>query len=103
MQNILICGATGFIGRNLLEFYLKKNRGTAYCRNLGLKKTKAKFIAFIDSDDLWSRNKLKTQIYFMNKNNYEFTYSYYETFNENGITLNKILTFFDILSLISLW
>lgn len=24
MQNILICGATGFIGRNLLEFYLKK-------------------------------------------------------------------------------
>ena len=80
------------IFKNIKIFYLKKNRGTAYCRNLGLKKTKAKFIAFIDSDDLWSRNKLKTQIYFMNKNNYEFTYSYYKTFNENGITLNKILT-----------
>ena len=78
--------------KNIKIFYLKKNQGTAYCRNFGLKKTKSKFIAFMDSDDLWTRNKLKTQIYFMNKNKYEFTYSYYKTINENGITLNKILT-----------
>ena len=61
-------------------FFLKKNKGTAYCRNLALKKAKTKYIAFIDSDDIWKKNKLKKQIAFMKKNSYDFTYTNYETF-----------------------
>ena len=37
-------------------FYLKKNKGTAYCRNLAIKKSKSYYLAFIDSDDTWEKN-----------------------------------------------
>ena len=61
-------------------YFLKKNKGAAYCRNLAIKKSNSDYIAFIDSDDLWKKNKLKLQINFMKKNNYFFTYTYYKTF-----------------------
>ena len=51
-------------------FFLKKNKGTGYCRNLAIKKSKNSFIAFIDSDDLWMKNKLNYQISFMKKITY---------------------------------
>ena len=63
-------------------FWLKKNKGAGFCRNYAIKKTKSPYIAFIDSDDIWKKNKLKNQINFMTKNNYSFTYTYYETFGE---------------------
>ena len=53
------------------------NQGQAEARNLGLKKSKSIFIAFIDSDDIWKKNKLTNQIAFMKANNYNFTYSDY--------------------------
>ncbi len=61
-------------------YWLKKNRGAAFCRNFALKKIKSDFVAFIDSDDFWKKNKLKKQINFMVRNNYNFTYTYYKTF-----------------------
>jgi teichuronic acid biosynthesis glycosyltransferase TuaG len=63
-------------------YRLKKNKGAGFCRNYAIKKTKSPYIAFIDSDDIWKKNKLKNQINFMTKNNYSFTYTYYETFGE---------------------
>ena len=72
-------------------FYLKKNKGAAYCRNLAIKKSKSYYIAFIDSDDLWKKNKLKFQIGFMQKNNYFFTYTNYKTFKIKSSIKNTIL------------
>ena len=69
-------------------FWLKKNRGAAYCRNFAINKSKSKYLAFIDSDDIWKKNKLKLQLKYMKKNNYDFTYTYYETF---GIKSKKII------------
>ena len=46
-------------------------------RNIGIKKCKTKYIAFLDSDDLWTKNKLKTQIDFMEKNKLLFSHSSY--------------------------
>ncbi len=74
-------------------FWLKKNKGAAYCRNFAINKTNSNFIAFIDSDDVWGKNKLKKQINFMKKNNYSFTYTNYETIGlkkKNVITPEKI-------------
>jgi teichuronic acid biosynthesis glycosyltransferase TuaG len=68
--------------RKIKIFYLKVNRGAAYCRNFALKKIKSKYVAFIDSDDIWVKNKLKLQVDFMKKNQYAFTYTCYETFGE---------------------
>ena len=73
-------------------FFLKKNMGTGFCRNLAIKNSSSKFISFLDSDDLWDKNKLKHQINFMKKNNYKFSYTWYLTFKDNSKYLKKIKT-----------
>ena len=70
-------------------FWLKKNRGAGYSRNYALKKSNAPFVAFIDSDDLWKKNKLKNQLNFMKKNNFTFTYTNYETFGKKRKKINN--------------
>ncbi|MDA8822275.1 glycosyltransferase family 2 protein [Candidatus Pelagibacter bacterium] len=73
----------GFSKNKKIKIYwLKKNRGAGFCRNYALKKTKSPYVAFIDSDDIWEKNKLKDQINFMLKNKYLFSYTYYKTFGD---------------------
>jgi glycosyltransferase involved in cell wall biosynthesis len=59
------------------------NKGQAYSRNVGLKYSKSEFIAFIDSDDTWMRQKLAKQIKFMKNFNYSFTYTDYKVYKNN--------------------
>jgi len=61
---------------------LEKNSGPAVARNRAIKEAKGRYIAFLDSDDLWLPDKLKKQIKFMEKNNLSFTYSAYKLINE---------------------
>ena len=60
--------------------WLRKNKGAGFCRNLAIKKCNSKYIAFIDSDDIWHKHKLKQQVEFMLKNKKKFTYTFYKTF-----------------------
>ena len=70
---------------------LETNSGRpALPRNIGIKKAQGDFIAFLDSDDLWYKDKLKLQLDFMIKNNYYFTYSAYDVIDEN----NKLISSF---------
>ena len=62
----------------------KKNSGAAVSRNKALKNAKGKWIAFLDSDDLWYSIKLEEQIKFMEKNKYSFSYTNYREVDENG-------------------
>ena len=59
--------------------YLKneKNSGAAISRNYALREAKGKWVAFLDSDDTWEREKLEKQVKFMTDNNYSFTYTDY--------------------------
>ena len=59
--------------------YIKNetNSGAAVSRNRALREAKGKWIAFLDSDDLWHPEKLEKQIRFMEKNGYKFTYTDY--------------------------
>ena len=54
--------------------YLKneRNSGAAVSRNRALREAKGRWIAFLDSDDLWMPEKLEKQISFMEKNDYSF-------------------------------
>ena len=73
---------------------MSKNKGVSFCRNLGIRLSNSKYISFIDSDDLWSQNKLEEQILFMEKFNYEFTYTDYTPFvlkNDKKIFKKKII------------
>lgn len=71
--------------RNKIFLYRHNtNQGQAAARNLGLVKSKSTFIAFVDSDDFWAKNKLRNQIKFMKNHNYNFTYSDYITIKNNN-------------------
>lgn len=73
--------------------YLKneKNSGAAVSRNYALREAKGKWIAFLDSDDIWEAEKLSMQLDFMKKNNYVFTYTDYRI-KLNGEWMPYIVT-----------
>ena len=70
--------------KKIKSFFLKKNRGPSYCRNYAISKSKSHLIAFLDSDDFWSKEKLSKQISFMKKNKLLFTFTDYIPFINNS-------------------
>jgi len=72
------------------RIFLKRNKencGAAASRNRALHMAKGKWIAFLDSDDLWMPDKLEKQIQFMYNNGYAFSYTCYEEIDEIGNAL----------------
>lgn len=65
------------------------NLGVSSCRNLGIKKAEGEFIAFLDADDNWNRDKLKTQIFKLNSNYCNLGFSDLNIINSEGITVGK--------------
>lgn len=53
----------------------EQNIGAAFSRNKALREAKGKYIAFLDSDDVWAPEKLEKQVAFMQQNGYAFTYT----------------------------
>lgn len=66
-------------------FKTKKNLGVARARNLGIKKSKGDFIAFLDSDDLWKKNKLYYQLKIMKKYSIDFCFTAYQAVREKKV------------------
>lgn len=66
-------------------FSTGKNSGPACARNKSLENATGKYIAFLDSDDIWVSNKLEMQINFMKEKNIAFSFSSYSIMKEDGI------------------
>lgn len=60
-------------------------------RNIGINKASGRFIAFLDSDDLWLPNKLEKQISYFKEEKVVIVYSNYEKISEEGISSNRIV------------
>jgi len=68
----------------------QENQGAGVARNKGISIAKGKYIAFLDSDDLWEEDKLKTQIKFMEENSIAFSYgNYFEVDDDTGCILQE--------------
>jgi len=86
--------------KNLNLFINKKNIGVSMSRNKGIKKSKGYYIAFLDSDDFWKKNKLKKQIKFMEKNSLDFSFTAYDILKSNKTVKKEIkstYTYHDLL------
>ena len=86
----------------LLE--LKVNRGSGKARNLGIEKAAGKYITFIDGDDMWSNDRLKSHLNFMELNRVNFSHTSYSFIDQDSneiktpfIVRAKELSYIDLL------
>lgn len=78
--------------KRIKYFKNEKNSGAAVSRNRALREAQGKWIAFLDSDDLWHREKLEKQIAFMESNGYRFSYTNYSEIDEESKPLDRHVT-----------
>jgi teichuronic acid biosynthesis glycosyltransferase TuaG len=63
---------------------LVQNSGAAVARNKGISLAKGRFIAFLDSDDIWVANKTEKQLTLMKNINAAFSFTAIEMIDEEG-------------------
>lgn len=77
-------------------FSMKENGGAALARNKAIEEAKGKWIAFLDSDDLWMPEKLEKQIAYMQNNGIYFSYTDYEVIDESNAVISTFKPRLDV-------
>lgn len=65
-----------------------KNLGAGKSRNIGIANSTGKYLAFLDADDLWDKEKIFKQLQFMKKNNFTISHTSYKILSEDGQMLS---------------
>ncbi len=75
-----------------IKYYkLETNSGAAVARTKAMDLSNGKYMAFLDSDDLWVSEKLEKQLAFMEMNDYAFTCTSYQQIEEESGNKGKII------------
>lgn len=69
-------------------FHNERNSGAALTRNKAMREAQGEWVAFLDSDDLWTPDKIEKQVRFMQENGYVLSYHEYEKIDEEDEPLN---------------
>ena len=88
--------ANAFQDKRIHIFSMKENGGAALARNKAIEEAKGKWIAFLDSDALWTPEKLEKQIKYMQTNSISFSYTDYEVIDENNTIISKFKPRLDV-------
>ncbi len=86
-DNLLLCNSLDKVHYIKIE----NSGGPAKPRNVGIKKAKGKYIAFVDDDDLWSPEKLKKQVDVLDKNpDFGLVHAYCQVIDGDGVVKDEI-------------
>ncbi len=77
---------------NIHYYCLEKNGGPAAARTEAMKRAQGKYLAFLDSDDLWTPEKLEKQIAFMERTGAKMSATAYEQMDADGNLLHVRIT-----------
>lgn len=69
---------------------LEKNSGAAVTRNIGLSEAQGRYVAFLDSDDIWKPEKLEKQLAFLDDREVAFCFTSYRYTNSDGSPTSKV-------------
>ena len=69
---------------------LSQNGGPAEARNMAMRRASGRYVAFLDSDDLWEADKLEKQIAFMERTGAKFSATAYDQIDESGKPLSTV-------------
>ena len=69
---------------------LRENKGVSFARNQGLTEARGEWVAFLDSDDLWEKEKLATQMKWIEHNPERYAVYTDEIWIRNGVRVNPM-------------
>ena len=78
----------------------KNNYGVAKARNIGLSKSSGKYIAFLDCDDVWFKDKISEQYQLMKMKNLQFSHTSPLPLHGLSITFKQFSDFATILAIV---
>ena len=64
--------------------YMEENQGSAVARNKGIQQAQGRYLAFLDADDLWHKEKLRRQLAFMEETGVAVSFTEYDAIDEKG-------------------
>ncbi|MCK0470254.1 glycosyltransferase family 2 protein [Halalkalibacter sp. APA_J-10(15)] len=69
---------------------LAQNSGPAITRNTAIEAASGRYLAFLDSDDMWLPNKLERQLQFMQERDLAFSFTQYRVMDLEGNITDKL-------------